>query len=201
MRARSTAVVEADDRGRREAAGAAALRRLQVHQDCAEALGERVVNVACDPVSLLQHGLASRLEQALIDQAAVIQRERRLLRGRVEQCVTPAPLALGVSDTRQRNPAERLRRQSKGSHQQRLHVRRTIECAHRLGQPVIVSVVFQDRVVALLGVAQMPAHTLALKVQRRPAFAVGGERLAGDVRHPQVALAARLINQPHTARV
>ena len=74
----------------------AALRRLQLHEDRAEALRQRVVNVACDAVALFEHGLPSRFEEALVDETAVVQRECRLAGRRVQQRMPPAPFALGL---------------------------------------------------------------------------------------------------------
>ena len=82
---------------RRQADPAAALRRLQLHQDRAEALRQRVVDVARDAVALLEHRLAALFEPALIGQPAVVERQRRLPRRGFEQRAAPAPLALGIA--------------------------------------------------------------------------------------------------------
>ena len=98
VRARSTAVsrLRAAAGGSRDAA---ALRRLQLHQDGAEALRQRVVDVARDAVALLEHRLPARFEQALIGEPAVIERERGLTRRGVDAAPGATRARTGVPAT------------------------------------------------------------------------------------------------------
>ena len=92
VRARSTAVSML----RATAGGSArrgALRPLQLHQDGGEALRQRVVDVAGEAVALLEHGLPARLGPALFGELALMQRQRRLPRHRVEQRAVPGAIA------------------------------------------------------------------------------------------------------------
>ena len=144
--------------------------------------------------------LASK--RLLIDQAAVVQRERRLLRASASSSAwPPAPLAVRVSDARERDPAERLRRQAKRSHEQRLHVRRAIECAHRFGQAASSSPSYSRIVVAaLLRVAQMPAHALARQVQRPPSLRCrpsASRRAMFAIHRSQLPLGSSISHTPH----
>ena len=182
-----------------QARGSAPLRRLELHQNGAKTLRQRVVNVARNPVAFLENRLSPLFEQTLVDDAAVIERERRLARRGVEQRVAPAAFALGIVDAGQRDPAERLRRQLQRRHQQRADAGRTIERAYRLRQPDVVAVVADDRRASLLRREQMPTHALARQIERRPVRAVGHQCLAADIRHPQIAGARRFVQQPHPA--
>ena len=93
--------LEAARQRRRQVRAAGALRGLQLHEDRAEPLRQRVVDVAGDAIALFEHRLTTRLEQAAIDEPAVVERERGLPRGGVDQRPPPAPLALGILDARQ----------------------------------------------------------------------------------------------------
>ena len=71
------------------------LRRLQLHQDGRESLRQVVVNVARETVALFEDRLAPLLAPILLDETAVVQRQRRLTRDRLDQHDAP-PLALGL---------------------------------------------------------------------------------------------------------
>ena len=66
---------------------------LQLHQDRREALCEVVMDVARETIALLENRLAPLLDAAPLDDAAVMQRERRLPGDGLEQLDAP-PLAL-----------------------------------------------------------------------------------------------------------
>ena len=132
--------LEAARQRRRHVRTAGPLRGLQLHEDRAEPLRQRVVDVAGNAIALFEHRLTTRLEQAAIDETAVVEREGGLPGGGVDQRPPPAPLALGILDAGQGDPSERLRRQVQRRDEQRLHGRGPVEFAHRLGQPLIVSV-------------------------------------------------------------
>jgi len=67
------------------------------------------VDVAGEPVALLEDRLAPLLDAAPLDDAAMMQRERRLPRDRLAQVDAP-PLCVALFGGRvhQRQPAERL---------------------------------------------------------------------------------------------
>ena len=98
VRARSTAVsmLARDCRRQRRALP---LRGLQLHQDRGEPLREVVVNVAGEPIALLEDRLAALLEPASARQAALVQRQRRLPRNRLDQRDAPPAVALEASAT------------------------------------------------------------------------------------------------------
>ena len=81
------------DRRRHEAA-AHPLRSLQLHQDRPEPLRERVVNIARHAVTLFEHRLPARFELALLREPAVVERQRRLAGGGIEQGKAPSALAI-----------------------------------------------------------------------------------------------------------
>ena len=90
---------------RRHGAGLT-LRRLQLHQDRREPLREVVVNVAREPIALLEYRLAPLLEPALLRQAALMERQRRLPRHRFEHRDAPLQLARRRAGARQADPPE-----------------------------------------------------------------------------------------------
>ena len=165
--------LEAARRRRRQARRAAALRRLQLHEDGAEALRQRVVNVARDAVALFEHRLAPRFEQALFDEPAVVERQRRLPRRRIEQRTPPAPLALESCDARQRDPAERLAAAAAAARPAAtLTPPARLKARTGFRQPLVVTLVLDDRRAAFLAGGEMPAHALARQIERGPAGAV-----------------------------
>ena len=102
---------------------AVALRRLQLHQDRGESLRQVVVNVARQPVAFFEDRLAPLLDAALLGQAAVVQRQRRLPRDRLEQRSTPRALAVGGGPVDERHPAEVASRQQERRDDQRRDTR------------------------------------------------------------------------------
>ena len=76
-------------------AGAFALCPLQLHQNRRESLGHVVVNIPRETVALLEHGLPALFAANEIDETALVQRERRLTRHRLDDRDAP-PLALGL---------------------------------------------------------------------------------------------------------
>ena len=121
-----------------------ALRRLQLHQDRAEALRQRVVDVAGHPVALFEHGLAPLFDAALFGEPALMQRQRRLPRHRFEQRAPPRRLAVAVARPVDSATQPRLR---VGSTQRRDERRESMPSSRvelrctGLRQPRIVSVV------------------------------------------------------------
>ena len=81
-----------------------AARSLELHQDGGEALREIVVDVARETVALFEDRLAALFGAAALDDAAVMQRERRLPRDRFDQLHAP-PVVISVSAPRARRPS------------------------------------------------------------------------------------------------
>ncbi len=86
--------VDARRHGNRQRAAGLPLCGLQLHQNRGKALREAVVNVPREAVSFLEDGLAPLFAAVDVDQAAVMKRQRRLLRDGFDQRDAP-PLALG----------------------------------------------------------------------------------------------------------
>ena len=111
------------------------LGALQLHQDGGEALRERVVDVARQAVALFEHGLTARLGLALFGELALMERERRLARHRVEQRAVPrATVAERHASARQREPSQVARRQDERRDEHDIDPVRRVERADRLGQ-------------------------------------------------------------------
>src|SRR5439155_24471861 len=116
-----------------------ALRGLQLHQDRAEALCEVVVDVAREPVTLLENGLAALLDAAALDHLAGVERQRRLTRARLgEHRAPPArAVARGASAMGQLEPAERAAADHQWSDDHAVHAGVRTEIAQGLGQPFV----------------------------------------------------------------
>src|SRR5580693_7313215 len=81
------------------------LRGLKVHENRAKTLCQRVMDIARDAVTLLEHRLATSLEQTLLAHAAVEERESGLSRRRVEHGAEPEAFARRSLRTRDGDPA------------------------------------------------------------------------------------------------
>src|SRR5262245_60893401 len=75
--------LELDRERRRQPA--VSLRRLELHQDRGESLRKVVVDIAREAVALLENAFAPLFEAAFLGQAALMQRQRRLTRNRLDQ--------------------------------------------------------------------------------------------------------------------
>ena len=116
------------------------LRRLQLHQDRAESLRQRVVDVARHPVALFEHRLPPRLDAALLGQPALVQRQRRLPRHRLEQRPPPRALARRKPGRVDSATQPRLRVGSSSGAVTRTRRRLPrLNSLHRLGQPRVVA--------------------------------------------------------------
>ena len=107
-----------------------ALRGLQLHQDGGKPLRQVVVNVAREAVALLEDRLAPLFEPVLLRQPALMQRQRRLARDRLDQ--RHAPLTLARRDARvgrERDPAEIAAAQQERRHGERMHAGAAVEVA------------------------------------------------------------------------
>ena len=69
------------------------------------------------------------------------------------------------------------------------------------GKPLVVAVVLEDRRPSLFAGREVPAHALARQIERRPVGAFGRVGLAADVRHPEIAGARCVVEQPDAAGV
>ena len=179
-----------------------ALRRLQLHEDRAEALREVVVDVARQPVPLLEDRLTPLLEAAALDHAAVVQRKRGLARHRFDQHHAPpaGAFARRHAAVRQLDPPERLRPEHERRDDHAAHVDIALARAHFRRQPRIVVLVLDRLQPAVLEREEVAAERLVRERERLEAVLLRVEAIA-DKRHPQRAALAAVVDQPHAARV
>src|SRR5204863_5381087 len=109
-------------------------------EDGREALREVVMDIARQPVALLENGLAPLVESPLFRQAALMQGQRRLPRNGLAQDDAP-PLRTAVRgvSARERDPSKRSAAKNERRDHNRVHARAMIEFPHRFGQAMIVA--------------------------------------------------------------
>jgi hypothetical protein len=108
------------------------LRGLQLHQDRGKALRQGVVNVARNPVSLLEHRLTTRFDAALFGDATVVEGKRGLPCHRLDERLAPRARAAAAARSvmrgfarctvEQRHPSEIACRQHERRHHERMQV-------------------------------------------------------------------------------
>ena len=175
------------------------LRRLQLHQDCAEALCEVVVNVARQAVALLEDRLAAFLESLLLVDAALVQRERRVPRDRFDQRDAPPRATLGLLGHAEVDPSEILATQNERCDEGRVQPVLAVELAHELRQSRIVAAILDGLFPAFLVVEEELRHREAREVGGPEVRVV--EHLAEQVRHPEIAALLVFVDQPHAGGV
>ena len=186
-----------DCRGQRRAL---APRGLQLHQDRAEPLRQVVVNVAGETIALLEDGFAALLDPVPLEQPALMQREPRVPRDRLDERDAP-PRSLSRVGHADRDPSKILsadhhRRDDGGQ----AAVRR-VELAHGLRNPRIVGGILDRRHPAWLVVEQVLRLCLRLSNGGEFGEIPRGDHLAPEVGHPELAALLVFVEQPHAGHV
>ncbi len=197
VRARSTAVSMLRDDGRRHRTRLA-LRALQLHEDGGESLREIVVNVAREAVALLEDRLAPLFDTLLLDESAVMQRECSLPGDGLDQGDAPPLTFVAVARLAraERDPSQVLVADHERRHQRRAEPLLTDEVAHAGRHPLVIGAVFNRLMPARLIRKEMTRKGLARELRRLPLGTVGGEHLAFQVHHPDIAALLVLVDQP-----
>ena len=179
------------------------LRRLQLHQNRAEPLREVVVNVAREAIPLLERRLAPLLETAALDDAVVMERQRRLPCDGFDQLDAP-PLrvgALGERPGRQLDPSEIRGADDERRHDHDFDALDAMEFAHGLGESRVLFFVLDGRGPSGHVRHQMVREQVVRKRQRLEVAAAPHVQAIAAVRHPQLAPLLIVVEQPHGARV
>src|SRR4029453_17032420 len=198
--------IEGDSR--RHAAGLA-LGRLKLHQNRGEPLGQVVVDVACQTVTLFEDRFAALFTPVELDQAAVVQGESCLTRDGLDENHPPPP-ALGLRGARARysHPAQMPAAQSQRCGDNLVPFHLMAELSKRFRQALVVALVFDRLSPALCVLEEVFGHVLAgegglgpfARFVHRATFRRHEESIL-HVGHPQLALLNALVDQPDGARV
>ena len=114
------------------------LRRLQLHEDRGESLGQVVVNIAREPIAFLEDCLAPFFDPIVLDEPAVMQRQRRLPRDRLDQHdAAPVAFRIGPPIAAHRHPAEHALAEPQRRGHGRLPVHLGGKGSNRIGESLV----------------------------------------------------------------